>query len=71
VFIYIKLSWFNVQRKSSRLVDTWHDIAKPDGGHGDEAKVESVEEAPVLPDGEDAAADAEEGRQEGQRQKGR
>jgi hypothetical protein len=53
------------------LVDTWHDVAKPDGGHGDEAKVESVKEAPVLPDGEDAAADAEEGRQEGQRQKGR
>ena len=50
---------------------TRHNVPKPDGRHGDEAEVESVEEAPVLPYSEDAASDAEEQRQVGQGQEGR
>ena len=50
---------------------TRHDVPKPDGRHGDEAEVECVEEAPVLPYREDAASDAEEEGQVGQGQEGR
>ncbi len=39
---------------------TWDDVPEPDGGHGDEAEVEGLEEGPLLPDGEDAGADAQE-----------
>ncbi len=43
-------------------------IPKSDSGHGNEAEVERVKEGPVLPDGEDQAADAQETCQECQGQ---
>ncbi len=45
-------------------------IPKSDSGHGNEAEVERVKEGPVLPDGEDQAADAQETSQEPQGQHG-
>ncbi len=50
---------------------TWHDISQSNGGHGDEAEIECLEEGPVLPDGEDAGSYAEEDGQKSQSQEGR
>ena len=58
-------------QKAGLIYLTRHDVPKPDGRHGDEAEVEGVKEAPVLPYSEDAASDAEEEGQVGQRQDGR
>lgn len=35
---------------------TWDHVSEADGGHGDEAEVDGVEEAPVLVDGEEVRA---------------
>jgi hypothetical protein len=40
-FPFNSVPWFKLTR---------HDVAEADGGHGDEAEVEGVEEAPVLPE---------------------
>ena len=55
----------------SCVILTRDNVPKANGSHGDEAEVEGVKEAPVLPYSEDAASDAEEEGQVGQRQDGR
>ncbi len=51
-------------------IRTWHDVSQSNGGHGDEAEVERLEERPALPDGEDEGADAEEEGEECQGEEG-
>ena len=42
------------------------EVTKADGGGGDEAEVERLEEGPVLPGGEEESAQGEEERQGGE-----
>lgn len=38
----------------------WSQVPEPDGGGGDEAEVEGLEEGPVLPGGEEESTEGEE-----------
>lgn len=49
--------WDSAHLQSQPL--TWNNIPKTDGGHGDKAKIEGLEERPILPNGEDHAPDTE------------
>ena len=44
----------------------WSQVPEPDGGGGDEAEVERLEEGPVLPGGEEESAQGEEEREGGE-----
>ena len=54
VFFWVSLTFVKCGLSAGPwTVQTWHYISKPDGCHGDEAEVERLEEAPLLPEGEE------------------
>lgn len=50
-------------RKSTNWF-TWHNVSKTYCGHRYEAEIEGIKEAPILPDGEERGAKAEEEEEE-------
>ena len=51
-------------RNTKTVSPTWHNVPKANGGHGDEAEVESIKEGPVLPQGEEESTKAQEDKEE-------
>ena len=45
---------------SNTPIFTWHNVTKPNGGHCDEAEVETIEETPILPHCEKCSSATEE-----------
>ena len=42
-------TYYTFDRFFKSPIFTWHNVTKPNGGHCDEAEVETIEETPILP----------------------